>query len=136
MSSNNKHQFDDPHQWVVLVVDDEKDNIDIAVQLLKHVGATVLTARNGQEGLQIFQANRPTVILADLSMPIKDGWDMLKEIRALSGDQHVPVVAVTAHAMKGTEQDVMQAGFDGYISKPFRVSTLVDNIRNILLNHQ
>lgn len=123
----------DPKDWVVLVVDDEADNLDVAVQLLEYKGVTVYTAKNGEEGLRLFVEKQPTMVLADLSMPVRDGWGMLKDIRAVSVS-HVPVIAVTAHALVGVRKEVMQAGFDGYISKPFRVSKLMAQLKNIMAN--
>lgn len=123
----------DPKDWVVLVVDDEADNLDVAVQLLEYKGVTVYTAKNGEEGLRLFVEKQPTMVLADLSMPVRDGWGMLKDIRAVSVG-HVPVIAVTAHALVGVRKEVMQAGFDGYISKPFRVSKLMAQLKNIMAN--
>jgi CheY-like chemotaxis protein len=114
--------------WTVLIVDDEPDNLAVAQKVLTFGGAEVHTARNGVEGLQALGLLRPSFILLDLSMPEMDGWEMLSRLRANPDTQHIPVVALTAHAMAGDRDRVMEAGFDGYIAKPFRLSTFMSEI--------
>jgi CheY-like chemotaxis protein len=115
-------------KWTVLIVDDEPDNLVIAEKVLKFGGATVHTARNGQEGMEVVEKATLSFILLDLSMPVMDGWDMIKQVKANPATQHLPVIALTAHAMSGDRERVMQAGFDGYIAKPFRLSTFMSEI--------
>lgn len=115
-------------KWTVLIVDDEQDNLTIANKVLSFGGAKVYTARNGLEGLKVLEEVVPSFILLDLSMPEMNGWDMLKAIKADPKTEHVPVIALTAHAMMGDRQKVMDAGFDGYIAKPFRLSTFTSEI--------
>lgn len=114
--------------WTVLIVDDEPDNLAIAKKLLTYGGATVHTARNGVEGLQVLKGIKPSFILLDLSMPEMDGWEMFSHVRAEPATQHIPVIALTAHAMAGDREKVMQAGFDGYVAKPFRLSTFMTEL--------
>jgi CheY-like chemotaxis protein len=115
-------------KWTVLIVDDEPDNLVIAAKVLTFGGAKVHTARNGVEGLKVLETVTPSFILLDLSMPEMNGWDMLKSIKADLTMEHIPVIALTAHAMLGDRQRVMEAGFDGYIAKPFRLSTFTSEI--------
>jgi CheY-like chemotaxis protein len=115
-------------KWTVLIVDDEPDNLTIANKVLSFGGAKVYTARNGVEGLKVLEEVVPSFILLDLSMPEMDGWEMLKAIKANIKTEHVPVIALTAHAMMGDREKVMNAGFDGYIAKPFRLSTFTSEI--------
>jgi CheY-like chemotaxis protein len=115
-------------KWSVLIVDDEQDNLTIAQKVLSFGGAKVHTARNGVEGMKILEEVLPSFILLDLSMPEMNGWDMLKAIKADLKYEHIPVIALTAHAMMGDRQKVMDAGFDGYIAKPFRLSTFTSEI--------
>jgi CheY-like chemotaxis protein len=114
--------------WTVLVVDDEPDNLMIATKVLSFGGAQVHTAPNGAEGLKLLETLNPSFILLDLSMPVMDGWEMFKATRANIHTEQIPVIALTAHAMAGDREKVMQAGFDGYIAKPFRLSTFMSEI--------
>lgn len=114
--------------WTVLIVDDEPDNRVIAEKVLTFNGAKVSTAENGLLGLAALETLYPSFILLDLSMPEMDGWEMLKRLRADSRWSAIPVIALTAHAMLGDRERVMGAGFDGYIAKPFRLSTFMTEI--------
>jgi CheY-like chemotaxis protein len=121
--------------WKVLIVDDQVDNLGVAEATLIFSGATVLTAGNGLQGMQIIeQQSDIRLILLDLSMPEMDGWEMFKKLRQNPATATIPVIALTAHAMDGDYERVMQAGFNGYIPKPFSVATLVINILDILKN--
>jgi two-component system cell cycle response regulator DivK len=119
-------------EWRVLIVDDQKDNLSVAEMVFHFHKAEVQVAHNGTEGLAVLREFSPTLILLDLSMPEMSGWDMLTELRKNEATAHIPVIALTAHAMAGDEQRVMQAGFDGYIAKPFSVATIVFQIQSIL----
>jgi CheY-like chemotaxis protein len=114
--------------WTVLIVDVEPDNLAVASKVLSFGGAHVYTAHNGVEGLKILEDVMPSFILLDLSMPEMDGWEMFKHIRAGAITQQIPIIALTAHAMAGDRERVMEAGFDGYIAKPFRISTFMAEI--------
>ena len=114
--------------WTVLIVDDEPDNLAVAEKVLTFGGATVHTARHGKEGLTLLANVVPSFILLDLSMPEMDGWEMFEAVRANEDTSRIPVIALTAHAMAGDRERVMQAGFDGYIAKPFRLSTFLSEI--------
>jgi len=118
--------------WRVLVVDDEPDSIDVVTMVLSASGATVFTAANGQEGLVIFKQRQPTLILTDLSMPEMDGWELIKEIRQSKNGHTTPVIALTAHAMSGDKERVLAGGFDGYLSKPLKMFTLLDDLKSCL----
>ncbi len=118
--------------WRVLVVDDRKDNLMIAQEALQFHGATVEIAHNGIEGLEKLKLFKATLILLDLSMPEMNGWDMFKKLRENPDTAGIPVIALTAHVMAGDEDQVMDAGFDGYIPKPFSVAAIVLQIQSIL----
>lgn len=122
----------DINDWKVLIVDDEPDNLGVAQKVLKYGGANVHIARNGLEGLSVLQEFKPTFILLDLSMPEMDGWEMFRQVRTNANLSDVPVIALTAHAMAGDKERVMEAGFDGYIAKPFRINSLLEDIREAL----
>ncbi len=120
----------DASQWTVLIVDDEPDNRMIAETVLSFHGAKIYSSVHGEDGLKILEDITPSFILLDLSMPVMDGWEMLKLIRADDKTQNIPVIALTAHAMAGDREKALLAGFDGYIAKPFRIGTLLPELIN------
>lgn len=122
----------DMKDWVVLIVDDELDNLNVARKVLSFNGAEVHVARNGVEGLDKLADVLPTFILLDLSMPEMDGWEMFRKMRQQPSAQDIPVIALTAHAMAGDREKVFDAGFNGYIPKPFRIDSFLDEIHRCL----
>ncbi len=118
----------DTTKWTVLIVDDEPDNREIAQTVLSFGGVTTHTAVHGADGLKLLEDISPTFILLDLSMPVMDGWEMLKLVRANPKTQNIPVIALTAHAMTGDRERVFEAGFDGYIAKPFRIGSFMPEL--------
>jgi CheY-like chemotaxis protein len=122
----------DMKTWSVLIVDDEPDNLGVAQKVLTFNGASVQVARNGVQGLAMLETFEPTFILLDLSMPEMDGWEMFRRLRAIDKMKRVPVIALTAHAMSGDRERVMEAGFDGYIAKPFRIDSFLNDIQSCL----
>jgi two-component system, cell cycle response regulator DivK len=119
----------DVSKWKVLLVEDDPDNILLADQVLTFYGAEVTSASNGQKGLEHLANQVPTVILLDLAMPHMDGWEMLKKIRANPQTAPIPVIAVTAHAMQEDREKALSNGFDGYITKPYAIGSLIKEIQ-------
>jgi CheY-like chemotaxis protein len=115
-----------------LVVDDEPDNIGVLVRLLTILGAQVTTAEDGAQGLEQARTSQPDVILADLSMPVMTGWEMLYTLKQDKALKAIPVIALTAHAMAGDRQRVMDAGFAAYVPKPIDVPKFIPEIVSIL----
>lgn len=124
--------YTETSNWTVLIVEDEPDNLAVAMKVLSFSGATVFTAEDGVEGLKVLEKVLPTFILMDLSMPNMDGWEMLKAIREKPDTAQLPVIALTAHAMTGDKDKALEAGFNGYITKPFRIGTLMSEIKECL----
>ncbi|MDX1994406.1 MAG: response regulator [bacterium] len=122
----------DSSGWVVLIVDDEGDNLRVIARLLSFLGAEVHTASGGYEALDVLKRVTPTFILSDLSMPQMNGWSLFERIRANSETKHIPIIAITAHGFWGSKKSVMASGFDGYISKPFGISTFLLEIQRCL----
>jgi two-component system cell cycle response regulator DivK len=122
----------DAKDWTVLIVDDEPDNLGVARKVLTFGGAQVHVARNGVEGLAVLDDVRPTFILLDLSMPEMDGWEMLKIVRGNDQMADIPIIALTAHAMSGDKERVLESGFNGYIAKPFRINSFIADIQKCL----
>jgi len=118
-----------PPAWSILLVDDEPDNLEVVAETLTFHGLTVRTAENGQHGLEIMRDFLPDVILLDLSMPKMDGWAMRDCVKSDPRTRHIPVIALSAHAMAGDKERALEAGFDGYMTKPVSVPTLLDDLR-------
>jgi CheY-like chemotaxis protein len=115
-----------------LVVDDEPDNVGVVVRLLTFLGAEVIAAENGQQGLETARQKKPTVILADLSMPSMSGWEMLYQAKQDPVLKEIPIIALTAHAMAGDRSRVLAAGFVDYIAKPIDVPKFVPELVSML----
>lgn len=124
----------DPKTWRVLIVDDEPDNLEMVADTLSFFGVTVCVAENGQRGLDQLDSFAPNLILLDLSMPVMDGWETRARLREQNAHEKTPIIALTAHAMIGDRERAMAAGFDGYLTKPIAVPTLLQDIQAILRN--
>lgn len=124
--------IDNVAEWVVVLVDDHYDNIMVAKTTLEFYGAEVHTAKDGEMGLALIETITPTIILLDISMPVMNGWDMLKQLHKMDKLAHVPILAVTAHAMDNDREKVLKAGFDEYISKPYHIQTLIPSMKAAL----
>jgi two-component system, cell cycle response regulator DivK len=115
-------------KWSVLVVDDEPDNLEVVAESLEFLGLSIKTAQSGSEGLEILQDYLPDLILLDLSMPTMSGWEMRAKVKSDANTAHIPIVALSAHAMVGDKERALNAGFDGYMTKPINVITLLQDI--------
>ena len=115
----------------ILVVEDVEFNRDLMVQLLEDT-YEVVTAVDGREGLAYAQKQPPDLILMDLSLPGIDGWEATRLIKADPALMHIPVIAVSAHAMTGDEQRARDSGCDDYISKPIDEEILFAKLRKFL----
>ncbi len=102
----------------VLIVEDIQLNIELATDILKLKGWDVMQAKSAEEGIEIAKKQPPDIILMDISLPGMDGLEATKILKENSNTQNVPVIALTAHAMRGDKQKAMDAGCNGYISKP------------------
>lgn len=120
------------HNWVVLLVDDHFDNVMVAQTTLEYYGIQVEVAENGEKALACLEFNIPDVILLDLSMPVLNGWEVLKYLKNVPRLATIPVIAVTAHAMDGDRERALSAGFDDYIAKPYDIRHLVGYIENVI----
>jgi CheY-like chemotaxis protein len=120
--------------FTVLVIDDEPDGVHIVELLLTRYGARVISASNGRLGVQTAQKERPNLIISDISMPNMDGWKMIAALRSHEKTRHIPVIALTAHALHGDREQVLRAGFHNYISKPLKPRTFVYDLMNLLVD--
>src|SRR5205823_2857909 len=116
----------------VLIADDIEDNRQLLAQLLAPVGFEIRLATNGAEAVQTFEEWRPHLILMDFRMPVMDGHEAIRRIRALAGGTEPKIIAVTASAMDDNRQELMEIGADDFISKPFRDVELFEKIHTHL----
>jgi CheY-like chemotaxis protein len=112
----------------VLITDDIEDNRQLLAQLLAPVGFDIRLANNGAQAVQLFQEWQPCLILMDFRMPVMDGHEAIRRIRAMTGGQKPKIIAVTASAMDENRQELMDVGADDFISKPFRELELFQKI--------
>ena len=105
----------------ILIVDDNVDSRELVVKVLKNRGYQTVEAVDGEEALERAAAERPDLILMDRSIPKIDGYEVTRRLKSQEGFKDIPIVAVTAHAMKGDREKALEAGCDGYISKPINV---------------
>jgi CheY-like chemotaxis protein len=120
--------------WNILVVDDDPNSLSVATIILKYYGAAVHTACNGQEGLTQAKSLRPKLIIADLSMPIMDGWTMIDKLKRDVATTDIPVIALTAHAMVGDRERAMAAGFHNHLTKPLTPATFMSDLLKLLMD--
>jgi len=120
--------------WVVIVVDDEEDSLEVAARLLEMAGATILTASNGREALEMIKTNRVQFVLSDLSMPEMDGWELVQSLQADARLKDLPVIALTAHTMPGDRERAIAAGFHNHISKPLDPKKFVTQLISLLVD--
>jgi len=116
----------------ILIADDYDDNRELLRLMLESDGYVIREARDGRECVTVARADPPDVALIDLSMPVLDGWDTLRELRADVRTRAVRCVAVTAFATDQDRQRVLDAGFDAYLAKPFRSRDLLDLVQRLV----
>ena len=116
----------------ILVVEDNELNLKLVRDVLSFAGYQVMEARSGEQGVALAAECRPDLILMDLQLPGIDGTETLRQLRASPITQEVPVVAVTAFAMREDRERAFQSGFDGYVVKPFSVRELPAQVRGFL----
>ena len=115
----------------ILIVEDVELNIDLLVQLLEDEAELVI-ARDGQEGVQLAEAEQPDLILMDMSLPIMDGWEATRRIRANPELEGVVIIGVSAHALDGDAEKAIEAGCDDYLTKPLDDDLLFDMLDSYL----
>ena len=118
----------------ILLVEDNEMNRDMLTRRLERKGFEVVIAVNGQAGVDMASSANPDIILMDLSLPVMDGWEATRRLKADSATQSIPVIALTAHAMSGDEVKARAAGCDDYDTKPVNLNRLLEKIGNLLGN--
>lgn len=116
----------------VLLVEDNEMNRDMLSRRLMRRDFEVLIAEDGQAGVDLAMSEQPDIILMDMSLPIIDGWEATRRVKADPRSSHIPVLALTAHAMSGDREKAMQAGCDDYDTKPVQLDRLLGKINALL----
>ena len=116
----------------ILLVEDNEMNRDMLSRRLERKGFEVVIAIDGKAGVDMASSTNPDIILMDLSLPVIDGWEATRRIKADPATQSIPVIALTAHAMSGDEVKAREAGCDDYDTKPVNLNRLLDKIGNLL----
>jgi CheY-like chemotaxis protein len=112
----------------LLIVDDEPENIELLTRRLTRRGFAVVSAQSAEEGLAAAAAERPDVILMDIKMPVVDGFEATRRLKARADTRHIPVIALTAHAMQEDRDQAVAAGADEYETKPVDLERLLGKI--------
>ncbi len=116
----------------ILVIEDNDLNRELVTDLLEANGFIVYQAREAEEGLRLAREYMPDLVLMDLSLPGMDGLAATRALREDPAIQHLTVIALTAHAMKGDEQTALRAGCNGYLTKPIDTRTFAGKIRTFI----
>ena len=116
----------------ILVVEDNMDNMTLISDVLQSLNYEVIQATDGEQGIKKTEEEKPDLILMDLSLPRMDGWTATKHIKANPELQHIPVIALTAHAMVGDRERALEVGCDDYISKPINLKELASKLNDFI----
>jgi two-component system, cell cycle response regulator DivK len=116
----------------ILLVEDNEMNRDMLLRRLSRRGFDVLIAENGKAGVELAASEKPDLILMDMSLPVMDGWEATRHIKANPATCRIPVVALTAHAMASDREMALEAGCDDYDSKPIDLTRLLQKIEQLL----
>ena len=116
----------------ILLVEDNEMNRDMLSRRLERRGYQIEMALDGEQGIKMAQSAKPDLILMDMSLPVVDGWEATRRIKADAKTKSIPVIALTAHAMSGDREKAMQAGCDDYDTKPIDLERLLPKIEALL----
>jgi two-component system cell cycle response regulator DivK len=116
----------------ILLVEDNELNRDMLSKRLARKGYEVVVAVDGQEAVAMAKATLPDLILMDLSLPILNGWEATQQIKADAKTHHIPIIALTAHAMPGDKEKALQAGCNEYDTKPVELTRLIEKMDKLL----
>jgi two-component system cell cycle response regulator DivK len=117
----------------ILLVEDNEMNSDMLSRRLRRNGYEVSIAMDGQQAVDMALSERPDLILMDMSLPVIDGWEATRQIKANDATRGIPVIALTAHAMAGDREKAIEAGCEDYDTKPIEISRLLGKIAALLL---
>jgi CheY-like chemotaxis protein len=117
----------------ILLVEDNEMNRDMLSRRLQRRGYSVVIAQDGEQGLSLAKSEVPDLILMDISLPVMDGWQVTRLLKSNANTRHIPVIALTAHAMVSDRQKAFETGCDDYDTKPVEISRLSEKIENLLV---
>jgi two-component system, cell cycle response regulator DivK len=117
----------------ILMVEDNEMNRDMLSRRLERKGYKVLIAVDGEQGVAVARANAPDLVLMDMSLPVVDGWEATRRLKADDRLKHIPVIALTAHAMANDRDKALEAGCDDYDTKPIELPRLLAKIEALLV---
>ncbi len=116
----------------ILLVEDNEMNRDMLARRLERRGYQVISAVDGRAGVAMGQSESPDLILMDMSLPVLDGWEATRLLKASSRTRSIPIIALTAHAMSGDRDKALDAGCDDYDTKPVELPRLLDKIESLI----
>jgi CheY-like chemotaxis protein len=116
----------------ILVVEDNEMNLDMLSRRLERRGHEIVIATDGAQGVALAQREKPALILMDMSLPVMDGWQATRQIKGDPEIKHIPIIALTAHAIAGDREKCLAAGCDEYESKPIKFPQLIAKIDQFL----
>ena len=116
----------------ILLVEDNEMNRDMLSRRLQRRGYEVIIAIDGQQGVEMARSESPDVILMDMSLPVMDGWEATRTLKSSPDTKHLPVIALTAHAMSTDREKAMEAGCDDYDTKPIELTRLLAKIEALI----
>jgi CheY-like chemotaxis protein len=116
----------------ILLVEDNEMNRDMLSRRLERRGYQVVIAVDGQQGVDLAQSSSPDLILMDMSLPVIDGWEATRQLKAMDSMKAVPIIALTAHAMSGDREKALDAGCNDYDTKPIELPRLLGKIEALL----
>jgi two-component system, cell cycle response regulator DivK len=120
----------------ILYIEDNEDNIYLLTRRLLRKGYDVVVAKDGQAGIEKALAEKPDLILMDLNLPVIDGWEATRLLKAAPEGKGIPIIALTSHAMAGDEEKALAAGCDDYDTKPIDFARLQAKIAKLLPGHE
>jgi CheY-like chemotaxis protein len=116
----------------ILLVEDNEMNRDMLSRRLERKGYTIVVALDGQEGLSLAESERPDLILMDMSLPVVDGWEATRRLKAADATSRIPVIALTAHAFSDDRDKALAAGCDDFDTKPIELPRLLEKMERLL----
>ena len=116
----------------ILLVEDNEMNRDMLSRRLQRKGYEVVLALDGQSGVEMSQTQAPDLILMDMSLPVLDGWEATRRLKTNASTRHIPIIALTAHAMSSDREKALEAGCDDYDTKPVELPRLLAKIEALL----
>jgi len=116
----------------ILLVEDNEMNRDMLSRRLQKRGYEVVIAVDGQQGVALAHAKAPALIVMDMSLPVVDGWEATRQLKAAPATRAIPIIALTAHAMSGDRERAMEAGADDFDTKPVELPRLIEKIEALL----